>query len=526
LFLTFYGAADTVTGSCFMVESAKCRVLVDCGMFQGSKEIKQRNYEPLPFPARSIDYLLLTHAHIDHSGLIPKLVKSGFKGRIIATGCTVDLCGALLPDAGHIQEMEVERINRKARRAGKPLIQAIYTAEDALASLPFFDAVDYDQEISLCPNLRVKFRDAGHILGSALLELWIKDNDHETKFVFSGDLGNEGRPFVKDPTDLWEADCLVIESTYGDRLHQTVDPKELRQKLHDVIWQTYRKGGNLLIPAFAVERTQDIIYDLFLLARENKLPPMDIWVDSPLAAQVTNIFASHHECYDKETIELIANGENPLKMPNLKFAQTPEDSQMLNRIPGGMIIIAGSGMCDAGRIRHHLKHNLWRPEATVLFVGYQAEGTLGRRLLEGEKDVRILGEEICVRADIVNIDGFSAHADQDMLVDWVKGFTVLPQQLFIVHGEPVAQHALRDRLIKDVGIMGIIPKWRETFSITRGRTPYDKLRQATAGFWAKLENYLATEPEPESFAEIMAKVNELERLIVHYQENEEDKRAG
>lgn len=512
MFLTFYGAADTVTGSCFVLDTGYCRIMVDCGLFQGSKTIRQRNYDPFPFPPRSIDYLLLTHAHLDHSGLIPKLVKHGYNGPIITTRCTVDLCAALLPDSAYVQETEVENKNRKARRAGRPLIQPIYTVDDALAAMRLFQGVGYDEEVQLCKGVRARFRDAGHILGSALIELWVQDGNQETKFVFSGDLGNYGRPFVEDPTEIWEADCLLLESTYGDRLHnpEGLDPKA---QLRDVIQRTYKRGGNVLIPAFAVERTQELIYDLSLLYRAGELPPVQIYVDSPLAAAVTKVFTNHHECYDAETRELVAAGAAPLEMPNLRFSQSVEESRMLNATPSGLVIIAGSGMCDAGRIRHHLKHNLWRPESSVVFVGYQAEGTLGRRLLDGEKDVRIFGEDICVRAEIVNIEGFSAHADQRMLVDWLKKFSVLPQQLFLVHGEPSAARALQDRIVKDIGLLGVIPRWQETVAIRGGRHVQDKVRQACAGFWARLENFLEQNPDRAVYDEVMSRLNELQQFI-------------
>lgn len=512
MFLTFYGAADTVTGSCYVLDTGQSRIMVDCGMFQGSKTIRQRNYEPFPFPPRSIDILLLTHAHIDHSGLIPKLTKHGFKGRIITTPCTIDLCAALLPDSAHVQEAEVERKNRRARRSGRPLVQPIYTADDALAAMRLFEGVGYDEDIILSEGIRARFRDAGHILGSALIELWVNNGGRETKFVFSGDLGNCGRPFVEDPTVIWDADCLLMESTYGDRVHNpgNLDPKE---QLRDIIQRTYQRGGNVLIPAFAVERTQDLIYDLSLLNRAGDLPPVQIYVDSPLAIAVTKVFTEHPECYDDETLRLVKAGAAPLEMPNLCFSQTADDSRQLNNTSRGLVIIAGSGMCDAGRIRHHLKHNLWRPESSVVLVGYQAEGTLGRRLLDGEKDVRILGEDICVRAEICNIEGFSAHADQTMLVSWLKKFSVPPHQLFLVHGEPAAARALKDKIMQETGLTALLPRWKETVVVKNGRHAPEKMRQACAGFWKRLENFLETNQDLGVYDDVMTRLNDLQGFI-------------
>ncbi|MBO8129351.1 MAG: MBL fold metallo-hydrolase [Peptococcaceae bacterium] len=512
MFLTFYGAAGIVTGSCFLIDTGHCRIMVDCGMFQGPKELRQLNYQPFPFPPRSIDFLLLTHAHIDHSGLIPKLVKHGFRGRIIATACTADLCGALLPDSGHIQEMEVERKNRKAKRSGRPLLEPIYTVDDAYESLKYFEKVDYGEEITLCDDITVKFQDAGHILGSALIELWVRANRTHTKFVFSGDLGNHGRPFVEDPSYVWEADCLVMESTYGNRLHPP-NPTDNKELLKNAICRTYEKGGNVIIPAFAVERTQHLLYDLYLLRREGHLPPMDIYIDSPLATAVTKIFAKHQDCYDAEARALIEAGEHPLEMPELKYSLTVEDSRRLNEVTGGQIIIAGSGMCDAGRIRHHLKHNLWRPESTIIFVGYQAQGTLGRRILEGEKMVRLFGEDIIVRADIVNIEGFSAHADQNMLAEWVKEFHVVPQQLYLVHGEIEAAQELKNVLARKVGVSAHIPRLQETVAVKPGRGYREKLRQVSSSLLTRLEEFLNRKPDQDSYLEVLDKVVALEEYL-------------
>ncbi|RJQ25951.1 MAG: MBL fold metallo-hydrolase [Peptococcaceae bacterium] len=461
--LQFLGAAGTVTGSCFLVETAGMRVMVDCGLFQGSKEIRERNYGNFPVSPRTVDYLLLTHAHIDHSGLIPKLVKHGFRGQICATGATVDLCAVLLPDSGHIQEMEVERKNRKARRSNLPLIEPIYNIDDAYRSLSYFRRYNYNEVFPLAPGVRARFADAGHILGSAMIELWVEEDGAMTKLVFSGDIGNDDQPIVNDPSAIAEADCVIMESTYGDRLHkQCADELEL---LHDIIMETYRKGGNLVIPAFAVERTQDLLYHLSLLIEEKRMPPMTVYIDSPLAIAATAIFRRNRQCFDQETCDFLERGNDPFGLPEFKFTKTTEESRALNEIKGGAIIISASGMCEAGRIRHHLKHNLWRPESTVLFVGYQAQGTLGRQILDGSKNVRIFGEEIAVQADIRLMECYSAHADQQGLMKWVRKFNPVPRRIFVAHGEPEAAGVLAGLINAELGPVAAVPAWLESVDL-------------------------------------------------------------
>jgi metallo-beta-lactamase family protein len=509
--LTFHGAAECVTGSCFLLDTGKMRILVDCGLFQGSKEIRQRNYGHFPFSPQTIDLVLLTHAHIDHSGLIPKLVKEGFSGPILGTGCTVDLCHVLLPDSGSIQETEVQRKNRKAQRAGKPLVEPIYTMDDAYACLNQFRPVRYNQDIILGDGVRCRFRDAGHILGSALVEVWVREPGGETKIVFSGDLGNKNKPFVRDPEYVEEADYIVLESTYGDRVHQE-DYAGSRERLKEVVWSTYRKGGNLLIPAFAVERTQELLYDLFAFTRAGEMPPMQIWLDSPLATAVTNIFGDHPHCFDDEASGMIACGIDPLGLPQLNHALTVEESKMLNQSPGGNIIIAGSGMCDAGRIRHHLKHNLWRPEATVLLVGYQAEGTLGRLLLNGAEKVRLFGEEIVVRADVVSVNGYSAHADQKMLREWVGALRRPPRQVFLVHGEQRAQLALR-QVLAEIGVAARIPAWQETVRLEPGRKDEERIWQLLSGLHGRTARYLKANPDPDAYRQVLERLSALDEFL-------------
>lgn len=462
--ISFLGAARTVTGSMFLVETAHSRFVVDCGLFQGSKALKERNYQDFVVDPGSVDFMVLTHAHIDHSGLIPKFCLHGFKGPIYCHHATAELCAVMLPDSGYIQESEVERKNRKLDRAGKPLLEPIYTAQDALDSLKQFEPLDYGVDIALGADVRLRLQDAGHILGSAIAELWIAEAGTETKIVFSGDIGQGSQPIIKDPSIIDGADYVVLESTYGDRFHDEIKPRT--EQLQQIIVETMKKGGNLIVPAFAVERTQDILYDLNILASTERLDPgIDIYIDSPLAIAATEIFRRNVEYYDEETKGFVAQGQHPLEMRQLKYSHTQEESVLLNQRKGGAIIISASGMCDAGRIKHHLKHNLWRPESTIMFVGYQAEGTLGRRLLEGAEQVTIHGEEVAVKADIRRIEAFSAHGDQGDLLDWIVQMERPPRQVILVHGEEQAQAALAEVITARTGIPVIIPEWLDEMTL-------------------------------------------------------------
>ena len=463
MYLQFLGAAQTVTGSCFLLDTGMTRLLVDCGLFQGSKEVKERNYQKFPVNPATIDFVLLTHAHIDHCGLLPKFIKEGFKGRVIATSATTDLCGILLPDCGHIQEMEVERKNRKYRRQGRKTIEPIYTADDGAGALKFFERANYNEIIPISPDVKIRFRDAGHILGSSSVVVWVSENGKETKLNFSGDIGNINQPFIKDPHQFSEADYVIMESTYGNRSHEDIDNKE--ELLRQAIVDTYEKGGKLLIPAFATGRTQDVLYSINQLSIKNAIPKIPIYIDSPMAVAATEVFKKNYNICDDEVNDLVNKGCDPLAMPNLRTALTMEESQRLNYLTGSYVIISASGMCDAGRIKHHLRHNLWRSDCTVLFVGYQAEGTLGRRILSGEKPVRIHGEQVAVKAEIRHIDGFSAHADQSGLLDWVKNFNNRLKKVFVVHGEPTASGELA-RLIRETGVEAYIPGWLEKVELT------------------------------------------------------------
>lgn len=431
--IQFIGGVRSVTGSSYLITTETDRFLIDCGMFQGRDNGEKRNILPFPFNPSEISAALLTHAHIDHSGLLPKLVKEGFNGKILATKAAADLCGIMLLDSAHIQERDAEWETRKRLRSGKGPALPLYTVKEAADSLSHIKGIECDTMIAIAPNVKAMFRDAGHMLGSAVLELWIKEKGRTVKVVFSGDLGHKGIPIVKDPSYINEADYVLIESTYGNRRHKGME--ETIDEFADAVRESLKKEGNIIIPSFAVGRTQDVLYILNRLSREGRLNHLNVFIDSPLAANATRIFLNHPECFDKETLELMKKGHFPGGAPILRFTETPEESMAINRIKSGAIIIAASGMCEAGRIRHHLKHNLWREECSIIFVGFQAQGTLGRQIVDGAKTVKIFGEEIAVKAKIYTIGGLSAHADREELLDWLAHFKTRPKRTFVVHGE-------------------------------------------------------------------------------------------
>ena len=465
----FLGAARVVTGSNILVETENRKILLDCGMFQGSRQLNRLNYQPFRFNPEEIDLLILSHAHIDHSGRIPSLIKSGFKGKIYCTKATYDLCSIMLPDSGYVQETENEWENRKRKRAGKPLRDPLYTADEAKDSLKAFSPVLYNQKITIDDRLTVRFQDAGHILGSAIMELWIKESGETIKLVFSGDLGRKNKPIIRDPAIIEEADYLIIESTYGNRLHPSLDNEAA--KLIPIMIETQKRGGNVVIPSFAVQRAQDIIYELnqyydqIISLKDQSYLDIPVYVDSPLTISATEIFRRNPNCFDADTLKLIKQGYNPLDFKNLHFSRTANESKQLNASPESKVIISASGMCTAGRIKHHLKHNLWRKESSIVFVGYQAEGTLGRRIKDGAKKVKIFGEDIKIKAQIHVLEGFSGHADQDELIQWIKNFKKKPQKIFLVHGEDEALDTLYDLIQNNLGLKAIIPQLGEKFVI-------------------------------------------------------------
>ena len=470
--ITFLGATKTVTGSNFLVEAAGKKFLVDCGMYQGSAKDEWENSEPFQFNVDEIDFVLLTHAHIDHSGRIPKLYIDGYRNEIITTKATRDLCSIMLPDSGHIQEQEIEWKNRKRVRKGEKPLPPLYTAQDAIDCMKLFRPVNYDEIIEINENLHVRFNDAGHMLGSAIIEIWANENGKETKAVFTGDLGNNDIPLLSSPTMIETADYLVMESTYGDRLHIRNDDKA--KLFLDIVSETLDKGGTVVIPSFAVGRTQEILYELNNLKEsgdeefEKKyktLQNVPVYVDSPLAISATEIFKENMNLFDEETQEIIKRGDNPLEFPGLQFTKTAEESKALNAKEESSIIISASGMCEVGRIKHHLKHNLWNPNSTILFVGYQAPGTLGRRIVDGEKTVKIFGEEIAVNARIEYIEGYSGHADQEWLLNFIYSFITKPKHIFLVHGEPEGQLVLKEKILNTTNIPVTIPSRGETYEL-------------------------------------------------------------
>jgi metallo-beta-lactamase family protein len=449
--LSFVGAAQEVTGSCFLVEADGVRFLVDCGMFQGGREARERNLRAWPFDPRQIDFVLLTHAHIDHSGLLPRLCALGFRGPVLTTTATVDLLSVMLLDSAFIQEGEWARAQRKKARQPRAAAPALlYTVAQAEACLGQLQGAPYDEELQPHASVRCRFRDAGHILGSAIVEVWVSAKGGMRKLVFSGDLGQPGRPVVRDPTPIDSADVLVVESTYGNRLHRPLDATidELVAVIDDTL---RRRQGNIIIPAFALGRTQELLHLLVDLCRQGRLPRLQVFVDSPMAGKVTDITWKHQELLDDETRALLSLRQSHPQWLDLRFTRSVEESMALNRIKAGAIIISASGMCDAGRIRHHLRHHLGRAECAIVIIGFQAAGTLGRRLVDGDKRVRLFGEEIRVRAGIHTIGGLSAHADQAALLQWLRGFRAAPQHCFVVHGEAQTACGFADRIASELG---------------------------------------------------------------------------
>ncbi len=466
--LNFYGASRQVTGSCFLLTVDNLNVLIDCGLAQGTDERTIGN--GLPFKAESIDYVLLTHAHIDHSGKLPLLAKEGFKGTVYATSATMELASIMLLDSAHIQESEAEWKSRKNKRSGKDKVDPIYDTQDANAILAMFQSLEYDKIYTLSENVHFRFIDAGHLLGSASIEVWAKENNKTEKIVFSGDIGNFDQPIIKDPEYLESADYVVMESTYGDRLHSEakVTILERAKMLADIINRTFNRGGNVVIPSFAVGRTQEILYLIRIIMERGYVNyQIPVFVDSPLSVKATNIFskAVKGDYYDEEAQALVDKGINPISFPSLVTITDVQDSIALNSRKESSVIISSSGMCDAGRIKHHLKHNLYRKESTVVFVGYQAEGTLGRNLVDGTEHVTIFGEQIDVKAEITSLPGLSGHADQKGLINWITAFKQKPKMVFVVHGDKMVAPFFASMLTKQYQLQAFAPSFLDSFTL-------------------------------------------------------------
>lgn len=472
--LTFLGATHEVTGSCYYLEACGKKILIDCGMEQGPDIYENK---PVPVVPGDIDMVLLTHAHMDHSGNLPLLYKHGFSGPIYSTAGTAALCRIMLLDSAHIQEFEAEWKNRKNQRAGRDLVEPLYTTEDAQGAIGLFVGLEYEQSRQIAEGITVRFFDAGHLLGSASIQMTITENKVTRTIVFSGDIGNLDQPLICDPVYPKKADYVVMESTYGDRMHDKPDRGSYVAQLADVIQRTFDRGGNVVIPSFAVGRTQEMLYFIREIKAKGMVEGHDhfqVWVDSPLANEATNIFLERmYSDFDEEANALISQGINPIAFDGLKKSVTAEDSKAINFIPESKVIISASGMCDAGRIKHHLKHNLWRPESTVLFVGYQAYGTPGRAILDGAESVKLFGEEIEVKAEICQLPGVSGHADSEGLMRWISSMEEKPKMVFVTHGEDKVTEIFRDRLKTELGLDAYAPFSGAQFDLSSGQIVLD-----------------------------------------------------
>lgn len=472
--LTFIGAAHEVTGSCHCLQACGKTMLVDYGMEQGVDVFESAE---LPVEPARIDYVFLTHAHVDHSGMLPKLYARGFRGQIFMTDATADLCSIMLRDCAHIQMQEAEWKNRKAKRsAGSALIEPMYTMEDADGTIKQIIPCHYDQLVDVCDGVQIRFTDIGHLLGSASIEVFLEEEGQKKKIVFSGDIGNSNQPLIKDPIKTAEADYVVMESTYGDRLH-TTERIDYVKELTAVLQETFDRGGNVVIPSFAVGRTQELLYFLRQVKNDRLVKGHEdfpVYVDSPLAVEATGIFQKNiYNCFDEEAMELVRKGVNIIGFPGLHLSITSEESKAINFDEEPKVIISASGMCEAGRIRHHLKHNLWRPECTILFVGYQAMGTLGRTIVEGAKEVKLFGEPIEIRASIRKLIGLSGHADKNGLLDWVNGFEKKPERIFVVHGEESVCESFVQCLNEEYGFNAYAPYSGTRFDLLTNEAEYE-----------------------------------------------------
>lgn len=537
--IKFCGASSGVTGSCHLISTDNHKVLLDCGQFQGGKEMDRMNEEEFPFDPAQIECVILSHAHIDHCGRLPLLVKRGFKGQIYCTDATADLLDVMLKDSAYIHEKDAEWQTKKNLRTGKPPVEPLYTIQDSEAALRLVKPILYDQLVELNPDMKIVFNDAGHILGSAITELWITEAGTTSKIVFSGDLGVPNRPILRDPVKIKKADYVIMETTYGNRLH----PQNATSidELIKITLQTIKRGGSVIIPSFAVGRTQELIYQFNMFYEHHPeyasiLGKVNVYIDSPMATTATEVFKKNAQVFDDETRSYIMGGDHPLDFPNLKFTRNTADSQMLNEDKSPKIIISASGMCEAGRIRHHLKHNLWDSRNSIVFVGYQAEGTLGRLLVEGAKEVRLFGEPIMVGAEIYNLEGFSGHADQKGLLDWLGGFQKEPRHIFLVHGETQSKLDFAAKVREAFAYDPIVVNGNTEYELESGQIlsrqdvirdaldqeDAEKLKDKLASIRGEIETVIASaedavsgEISPDKLAEINNIVRELEKASLN-----------
>jgi len=455
--ITFLGATRTVTGSSYLVSAGDRRIMVDCGLYQGRLALQEKNYTHPQVDWAEVDAILLTHAHIDHSGLIPRAVKLGFTGKIYTHAATIDLSEIMLKDSAEIHVQDAKWISRKRKRAGKDPVEPLFDEYDVVGALKQFESVKYDEPFEVCPGFRAEFRDSGHILGAASIAVDATENGLTRRIVFSGDIGHHQAPILREPHGFEEGDVVLIETTYGNRLHET--PEDRWNVLRKIVNDSYREKGKILIPAFTVGRTQELLYILGEMMTKDEIPSLPIYLDSPMAISATKVHEKHPECFDAQTHDRIKRGENPFRPDTLVFSQTVEDSKAINRVRGSAIIIAGGGMCEGGRIVHHLKHHLYDRSSHLVFVGYQAEGTLGRVILKGKrKHIRLFGEQIAVNAQITAVGAFSAHADRDGLIDWLRNFSSPPKATFLVHGEEQASMDFGEHVREQLGYQAYLPR--------------------------------------------------------------------
>lgn len=460
--LRFLGATRNVTGSRYLLEFDGSRILIDCGLYQ-ERDLRARNWDPFPVPPGSLHAVLLTHAHLDHSGFLPRLVKGGFRGTVYSTHATAEIARIAFLDYAHLQTEDSDfkrKRHEREGRAGRYPTLPLYTDADAMASMHRFKTYDYGRPVRVGPGVDAIFHDAGHILGSAMIEVRAGSNGNQKTIIFSGDIGRWNKPILNDPTVFSEADYVVMESTYGDRLHE--DPADIESLLEEIIRSAKRGGGNIVVPSFAIGRTQEVLYHLNCLLLRKRIPHLPVLIDSPMALEVTQVYKRHRELFDEETTELVREGHSPFSFSDLRTMSTIEESKAINRLKESAVIIAGSGMCTGGRIKHHLVQNISRPESAILFVGYQAEGTLGREIADGAPEVRILGQTYPVRARILHIQGFSAHADRAELLRWASGLEASPRNVFVTHGEPEAARALAETLVSDKGWKVSVPGYEDS----------------------------------------------------------------